>query len=355
MRIYRKIYKIILLILLCSFCLVGCGGLPGLPGLSPVEGSGSDSNGSSSNNNQGSGGSSSNNQSSNNNEREDTGERRPVKAPSSVLVPSTGDDFIELGGATLDFSNANRGYVMVNYIGNAERLQVHVTQPEAPQLYRYDVWSGTGWQVIPLSRGSGSYRIEILEHVEGMFFSNLISHTLEVNISDQFLPFLYPNQHVNFNSRTQAVIKAAEIVADAMDDLHAVELIYQFVINTLIYDEAFANAVIAGDVRFYVPDLDEVLKRGRGVCFDYASLMTAMLRAQHIPTRFITGFIPSGEMHAWVMIFTKETGWVGVAEFRGRQWTLVDPTFSAAAIGGNQGELASFIGDGRNYTEMFIR
>ena len=365
----KKMCRLILLVVLCSFCFAvfaACDSLnlPRLPGVtsaddtgSQTDRQGSDGGGSGSSGSgtaqQGSG--SGGNQQQGQAVQTDTGERRTPRTPGSVLVPATGNDFIERGGATLDFSNANRGYIMVNYTGNSERVRVHVTQPNAPQEYRYDIWPSAGWQVIPLSRGNGSYQISVLRHVTGSAFENLISHTLEVSLVDQFLPFLYPNQHVNFNSRTQAVILAAEVVADARNDLHAVELIYKFVINALEYDHDFADSIIAGDVRFYVPNLDEVLRRGRGVCFDYASLMVAMLRAQRIPTRLISGFIPSGEMHAWVMIFTEETGWVGVAEFAGRQWTLMDPTFSAAASAGTQDQLAAIIGDGKNYQEVFVR
>lgn len=40
---------------------------------------------------------------------------------------------------------------------------------------------------------------------------------------------------------------------------------------------------------------------GSGVCQDYAHIMTALLRAEHIPARYVVGMMPGeGASHAWV-------------------------------------------------------
>ena len=47
----------------------------------------------------------------------------------------------------------------------------------------------------------------------------------------------------------------------------------------------------------------------KGICFDYAALMTAMLRSQGIPTKLEIGY--SGEVyHAWISTYIDEIGWV---------------------------------------------
>lgn len=57
----------------------------------------------------------------------------------------------------------------------------------------------------------------------------------------------------------------------------------------------------------------------------------AMLRSQRIPTRLEVGYM--GDVyHAWISIYTKETGWVnGIIEFDGKNWELMDPTFASSS------------------------
>ena len=56
-----------------------------------------------------------------------------------------------------------------------------------------------------------------------------------------------------------------------------------------------------------------------------------MLRSQRMPTRLEVGYM--GDVyHAWISIYTKETGWVnGIIEFDGKNWELMDPTFASSS------------------------
>ena len=68
------------------------------------------------------------------------------------------------------------------------------------------------------------------------------------------------------------------------------------------------------------------MKTGKGICFDYASLMAALLRSQGIPTKLVVGY--SGDAyHAWISVYLDEIGWVDkIIEFDGKSWSLIDPT-----------------------------
>ena len=281
---------------------------------------------------------------------------RPVVSTTNIRIPSTGDDQMIQAGVTLDISNISSGYFMVMYEGSSSRAVVQVESPRAQQVYVYTISTTGTWEVFPLSHGSGTYTITISEHVEGQMFAKVISTTVEAIINNQHLPFLYPNQFVNFNRSTRAVAIAAELAQGARNELDVVRRVYEFIIENIEYDHNFANQVTTGLITTYVPDLDDILRRGSGVCFDYAALMAAMLRAQLIPTRLEIGYVSGGIFHAWVSVYTAEHGWVGVAEFAsGGNWTLMDPTFSAAGGTADGGDLAQFIGDGSNYNPLFVR
>ena len=121
--------------------------------------------------------------------------------------------------------------------------------------------------------------------------------------------------------------------------------IYDYVCGAIKYDTAKATSVSSG----YLPDPDETLRTGKGICFDYASLAAAMLRSQGIPTKIIFGYVaPDNLYHAWNMFYTEESGWVTVSfEVSADTWTRIDLTFSAG------GASDKFIGDGTHYTDVY--
>ena len=100
----------------------------------------------------------------------------------------------------------------------------------------------------------------------------------------------------------------------------------------------------------YIPDPDSTLASKTGICFDYASLMTAMLRSQGIPTKLQVGYT-SNVYHAWISVYMDETGWVdGLIRFDNNEWTLMDPTLGSYT---NKTDVADYTKDGTNYYVMY--
>lgn len=265
-----------------------------------------------------------------------------------VLIPqASGTDLLGNERLQIDVSNRTEGYIMARYTGPAQKVKFFVVTPDEVR-YTYDLPSSETWFTLPLTGGSGSYTLDVREHVEADLYSNLYSQSLDVEIKDEFSPFLYPNQYTWFTEETKAVTKASELTKKAEDGLGAVKEIYDFVIQHVSYDEEKAETVQSG----YLPDVDETLASGKGICFDYAALMTAMLRSQGIPTKLEIGY--SGEVyHAWISTWLEETGWVdNIIEFDGKNWTLVDPTLAA---GNKASAVKKYIGDGSNYTVKYSR
>ena len=118
-------------------------------------------------------------------------------------------------------------------------------------------------------------------------------------------------------------------------------------VKNVKYDDEKAENVQSG----YLPSVDETLKTKKGICFDYAALMTAMLRSQGIPTKLEIGY--SGDIyHAWISTHITDIGWVnGIIQFDGTSWSLMDPTFAANS---SESSLKSFIGNGSNYKTKYV-
>ena len=97
---------------------------------------------------------------------------------------------------------------------------------------------------------------------------------------------------------------------------------------------------------------DQVLEKKSGICFDYAALMTGMLRSQGVPCKLVVGYAGT-VYHAWISVWTAEHGWVdNVVYFNGSSWQRMDPTF--ASSGGKDPAILRYIGDGSNYTARYF-
>lgn len=252
-------------------------------------------------------------------------------------------------GASIDYSNTSDGYVMVKYSdASSQKIKAQVTGPSGT-TYTYNLQAGASdWTTFPLSDGNGSYKVAVYRNTTGTKYSTVLSITCTANMTDEFAPFLRPNQYVDYTNAVNTVAKAAELTKGLTDPLAKVKAVYEFVVKTLKYDRAKASSVQSG----YLPVLDTVLAQKKGICFDYASLMTAMLRSQGVPCKLVVGYAGNA-YHAWISVWSEETGWVNAAiYFDGTTWQRMDPTF--ASSGKQSASVMKYIGDGSHYTEKYI-
>ena len=267
-------------------------------------------------------------------------EEPPTPAVPVVLVPqASGEKTESCDVAEVDYSHTEDGYVMVRFTGETEkRLKVLLKGPKT--TYNYNLPKGE-WTVFPLSDGNGKYQLGIYRNVSGKQYATVMMADFAAELTDEFAPFLRPNQYVNYSEATKAVAKGLEITEGREHPLEKVEAVYDYVVATLAYDYEKASSVKSG----YLPVLDEVLESKKGICFDYAALMTAMLRSQEVPCKLVVGYAGS-TYHSWISVWTEESGWVdGAIFFDGHQWKRMDPTF-ASSSGGDE-EILDFIQNGK--------
>ncbi|MEG1932081.1 MAG: transglutaminase domain-containing protein [Pygmaiobacter sp.] len=264
-----------------------------------------------------------------------------------VRVPSA-DGSVVSGNAlaSLDASNSSEGYIMVRYTGGNPKVKLQLTGPNGI-TYTYTLHGENGYETFPLTAGSGSYAVNVFENVGGTDYVYAMSDTISAEIVDENLPYLYPNQYVNFNADSTVVAKGAELAANAMTELDVVDAVYNFVIANISYDYGKAESVKSG----YLPVVDDILASGLGICFDYSAVMATMLRTQNIPTRLDVGW--AGDIyHAWISVYITDIGWInGIIEFDGVSWKRMDPTF--ACNGGQSDSIMAFINNSGNYNTKY--
>ena len=249
---------------------------------------------------------------------------------------------------TIDASDICRGYIMVKCENGSEANKKVIIQGPSSVKYTYDLNTEGEYDTFILSDGEGQYSVGVYENIEGSKYSTLFHLNLDVQLIDPYIPFLSPNQYVNYTMESQAVKLAEDLTTGMDNDLEKVQTVYHYVIENISYDKQKAQSVKSG----YLPNIDTVLQEKKGICFDYAALMTAMLRSQNIPTKLVTGFTGS-TYHAWISTYTEETGWVeGVIYFDGTTWKLLDPTFASSEALENNGK--TFVGNSRKYVDKYI-
>lgn len=272
----------------------------------------------------------------------------PVYSPLQVLVPEApGKKTLGTSPLVLDISDTDQGYLTAVSDSTDQMMNVQLTAEDGV-VYSYFISPGES-AVIPFSSGSSTYQVSCYQQISDSQYAALYADTLEIKLANEFLPFLYPNQYVNFTPDSEASKLALSMVSEDTSDIDALQTIYNYVVSHVTYDYDLADTVASG----YLPNVDETLQTGKGICFDYAALTTAMLRSCDIPCKLQIGY--AGDIkHAWINVYIRSRGWVDKAvEFSGDSWSRMDPTFDSNSE--DKDTIQEYIGDNNNYTVQFTR
>ncbi len=273
----------------------------------------------------------------------------PVVVIPDIAVPtSPGTKLVTAKNGAIDYSNADQGYVSAKYTGDKAKCKLQIKSNG--ETYNFDVTVGGKTEYFPLSMGNGTYTITLLELVEGTAasYSVVLRQDIEVNMYNPRSPFTYSNRYVSYSKSSDCVYKAAELCAGKNGNIEKIAAIFQWVTENVSYDYALAASVQKG----YTPDPDTTLKKKTGICFDYASLMAAMLRSQSIPTRLVIGNASPDIYHAWNEIYTEQTGWITPELLlKNNGYNIADATFYSTAK--NKQQIADYISNTSNYYSIY--
>lgn len=236
-------------------------------------------------------------------------EARPVDEEALLLPEASGTVVYEGAGVTIDASHTDQGYVMIRCLQAEKRLKARIATDR--QTYYYDLPAGAEYSVYPLQMGDGDYTVRVMEQVENDLYAVKYGVEIMVKLSSETIPFLYPNQYVWYDGVTNTVQKARELSSGMTDETQIARSFYRFVVKHMTYDTVKAATVPKG----YLPDADEALETGEGICFDYAALLAVMLRSSGIPVKMLIGSVaPENLYHAWNSVYLDG------------EWVWMDPT-----------------------------
>lgn len=191
--------------------------------------------------------------------------------PPQVLPPQAdGLKTFTADTAAIDISHTQEGYIMAKYTGFNAKPILQLTGTDGI-TYTYSLYKD--YSTFPLTSGDGTYQVGVYENVSDDRYTTLLSETFSVTLTDPLKPYLYPNQYVNFTADSLPVAKAEELADGASSDLDIISSVYKYIITHFTYDYSKASSVTSG----YLPDIDEVFTSEKGICFDYAAVMTFLV------------------------------------------------------------------------------
>ncbi len=280
-------------------------------------------------------------------------EKPPVDntpSPSYIVTPvADGKNVLQNDEAVIDASNSKNGYLMVK-LKKAGSGKYKVVMDINGIRYTFTLDNSGRYTVIPLTEGSGSYSVYVLKQTSAGKGSTLLKKTVDVSIADEFAPFLTPNVNCTYDKNSKCVQLSSQLCGGGKTELEKITAVYEYVTDNIKYVSTAENGANG-----YVPYPDRTLSDGSGICYDYASLMTAMLRSQKIPTKVVAGY--AGDVyHAWISVYVTGRGWVdGIISFDGHKWNRLDPTFTAGITDDTDyyKQLIEYIADNSNYSDMY--
>ena len=131
------------------------------------------------------------------------------------------------------------------------------------------------------------------------------------NLSDDHFDMLGPSKFAHLSPELLTFMKIAELEKPEGDPLTAMKRLNRAVYDSFEYE--------SGITEVHSP-IEHALRERRGVCQDFAHIITTIARAWGVPTRYVSGYMyhrgnkdrsGADATHAWVESYLPSLGWVG--------------------------------------------
>lgn len=201
----------------------------------------------------------------------------------------------------INTATADDGYFSVYYEDNpGVKMKVAVIYNN--QTTYYDCYSNQKYSYA-FANGNGAYTIILYRHTSGNLYRKVDSEIVTVKLENVFSPFLVSVYDANFSTGDKVFMTAKNLCKFSKSDSSKIKQIHTYIYENIRYNNYLAQSISAGKVKSYIPNPLTILKTGRGVCYDRASLFAAMCRSQNIPCKIVKGYNDNGLYHAWNEVY----------------------------------------------------
>ena len=232
----------------------------------------------------------------------------PSLPPDDIPDETISTDYVSLGLLRVCY---------VNESGAALKLQVL----KDGASIAYNLKGDGSLEDFPLQYGDGEYTARIMQNIEGDQYFAVESITFDVTIEEENRVYLHSVQNIDWDYERLAIKAVRGIVSGSLAGgkeplrFACTEDLYQYIVENIKYD----HGKIFDLLYDYLPDVDETYLSEKGICYDYASLLAAMLRSIGIPAKLVKGYASYNPevYHAWNEVYVD-----------GR-WIVIDSTKDA--------------------------
>lgn len=235
-------------------------------------------------------------------------------------IISYADTNIETDELKINTAHVSDGIVLVQNNKSSDRKAI--LYHNGNKIYTYTL-SAQEEYTIPITDGNGKYCLSIYEHIHDSLYSMIKSKTFDVTLKNEFSPFLSSNAIVDYDEDMELIKTAIWLKEQHPGESDYISSVYQFV-SDYDYDYEKSMLITTSKDKNYVPDIGLVSLNKKGICFDFAAVMVAMLRSQDIPAKLEFGFV-NNLYHAWVNVYQYDSF------SKSYIWKIYDPTFAASA------------------------
>ncbi|OGO86036.1 MAG: hypothetical protein A2Y22_08860 [Clostridiales bacterium GWD2_32_59] len=213
----------------------------------------------------------------------------------------------------VDTTDADEGIVKVLYENEDVDKAKFMIEKDSKKDY-YSLKNTDRYEEFSLQMGDGEYTLVVYENVYGTKYRRVFEDTINVQIEDEESIYTKSVQNIKYDEDSAAVKLAKKLTKDADNDEEKAKAIYKYIVKNIKYDSKKIKTISSN----YVPDIDEVLKDEKGICYDYSSLYAAMLRSVDVKAKLIKGYSKVTDVyHAWNEVYING------------KWVIVDTTYDA--------------------------
>ncbi|MPW27195.1 hypothetical protein GC105_15595 [Alkalibaculum sp. M08DMB] len=232
----------------------------------------------------------------------ETVQAKPAQTKATTTTNSTESK------PSIDVSNANNGTVKAKYL-SAKKLKVQIVKGD--KTYNYDLKGDNKYQSYPLQMGDGTYKISVMENVEGNKYKSVLTKEAQVKTTNPNQKYLTSVQMINWSSSMAPIKKASSLASGS--DAQKASKIYSFVVSSIKY-----NSDITSLPSGYVPNIETTYSSKKGICYDFASLYASMMRSVGVPTKLVKGTSSNvNGYHAWNEVYIDG------------KWRIVDTSYDS--------------------------
>ncbi|MEJ8302857.1 transglutaminase-like domain-containing protein [Saccharibacillus sacchari] len=230
----------------------------------------------------------------------------------------------------IEVSSSHPGTVTIGYDIRFSPKRYKLMILKSDTVYTYNLDAAWVSETFPLQSGGGAYEITLLEQVSGTNYRKIDTASVKLTASEADQAFLSSVQNVNWQEARKATALATKLTSGKKTDRTKTQAIYDYVTANVVYEAE--ETPIA-----YLPSVDDTLTSGKGMCYDYASLMAVMLRSSGIPTKLVMGNTTYvTQYHAWNEVYLDG------------EWVIVDATVDATYR--QAGKIIPFAKEASKYT-----